>query len=88
METARDTIKYITPVYSAPAKNGAKGGNMKGTHHGFDNSIDPYNMVDTDESFDMAEDFSIKSLPTLIVIENDKEVKRAVGNTAWAEIQK
>ena len=53
METARDTIKYITPVYSAPAKNGAKGGNMKGTHHGFDNSIDPYNMVDTDESFDI-----------------------------------
>ncbi len=53
METARDTIKYITPVYSAPAKNGAKGGNMKGTHHGFDNSSDPYNMVDTDESFDI-----------------------------------
>lgn len=53
METARDTIKYITPVYSAPAKNGAKGGNMKGTHHGFDNSSDPYNMVDTDDSFDI-----------------------------------
>ena len=53
METARDTIKYITPVYSAPAKNGAKGGNMKGTHHGFDNSIDPYNMKDTDTSFDI-----------------------------------
>lgn len=53
METARDTIKYITPVYSAPAKNGAKGGNMKGTHNGFDNSSDPYNMVDTDESFDI-----------------------------------
>ena len=53
METARDTIKYITPVYSAPAKNGAKGGNMKGTHHGFDNSSDPYNMEDTDTSFDI-----------------------------------
>ena len=53
METARDTIKYITPVYSAPAKNGAKGGNMKGRHHGFDNSSDQYNMVDTDESFDI-----------------------------------
>lgn len=53
METSRDTIKYITPVYSAPAKNGAKGGNMKGTHHGFDNGNDPYNMEDTDTSFDI-----------------------------------
>lgn len=44
--------------------------------------------VETDEGSDMAEDFSIRSLPTLIVIENDKEIKRAVGNTAWAEIQR
>ena len=44
--------------------------------------------VETDEGIDMTEDFSIRSLPTLIVIENDKEIKRAVGNTAWTEIQK
>jgi hypothetical protein len=56
METSRDTIKYITPVYSSPSKKNAKGGNMKGTHHGFDNSDDPYNMVDTDESFDINSD--------------------------------
>ena len=53
METSRDTIKYITPVYSSPSKKGAKGGNMSGTHHGFDGASDPYNMKDTDESFDI-----------------------------------
>lgn len=53
METSRDTIKYITPVYSSPSKKNAKGGNMSGTHHGFDGASDPYNMKDTDESFDI-----------------------------------
>lgn len=53
METSRDTIKYITPVYSSPSKKNAKGGNMKGTHHGFDNAKDPYNLEDTDTSFDI-----------------------------------
>lgn len=56
METSRDTIKYITPVYSSPSKKDAKGGNMKGTHHGFDNASDPYNMKDTETSFDINSD--------------------------------
>lgn len=62
METSRDTIKYITPVYSSPSKKGAKGGNMSGTHHGFDNADDPYNMEDKNYSFDI----------------NDNEYKRAL----------
>jgi hypothetical protein len=53
METSRDTIKYITPVYSSPSKKGAKGGNMSGTHHGFDKASDPYNLEDTETSFDI-----------------------------------
>lgn len=56
METSRDTIKYITPVYSSPSKKDPKGGNMSGTHHGFDNAKDPYNMKDTDYSFDINSD--------------------------------
>lgn len=56
METSRDTIKYITPVYSSPSKKDAKGGNMGGTHHGFDNAKDPYNMEDTKTSFDINDD--------------------------------
>lgn len=62
METSRDTIKYITPVYSSPSKKNAKGGNMKGTHHGFDNANDPYNMEDKNYSFDI----------------NDNEYRRAL----------
>lgn len=53
METSRDTIKYITPVYSSPSKKDAKGGNMGGTHHGFDSNSDPYNLKDTETSFDI-----------------------------------
>ena len=44
--------------------------------------------VDTDEGAFMAEDFAVRSLPTLIVIgEDGREEKRAVGNTAWKEVQ-
>lgn len=47
-----------------------------------------YVDMDTDEGACMADDFSIRSLPTLILVdEQGNEVKRAVGNTAWKEIQ-
>ena len=43
--------------------------------------------MDTEEGVDMAEKFGVRSLPTLIVVdENGNEVKKAVGNTAWKEI--
>jgi thiol-disulfide isomerase/thioredoxin len=44
--------------------------------------------MDTDEGIDMAEKFGVRSLPTLVVVdENGNEIKRAVGNTAWKEVQ-
>ena len=47
-----------------------------------------YVDMDSDEGADMADKFGIRSLPTLILIdEQGNEVKRAVGNTAWKEIQ-
>jgi len=43
--------------------------------------------MDTEEGVDMAEKFGVRSLPTLVVVdENGNEIKRAVGNTAWKEI--
>lgn len=43
--------------------------------------------MDTDEGIDMAEKFGVRSLPTLVVVdENGNEIKRAVGSTAWKEI--
>lgn len=47
-----------------------------------------YVDMDSDEGAVMADDFVIRSLPTLILVdEQGNEVKRAVGNTAWKEIQ-
>lgn len=47
-----------------------------------------YVDMDTDEGAYMADDFSIRSLPTLILVdEQGNEVKRAVGNTAWKDLQ-
>lgn len=44
--------------------------------------------MDTEEGVDIAEKFGVRSLPTLVVVdENGNEIKRAVGNTAWKEIQ-
>lgn len=42
MESARDTIKYVKPVYTKPFKKDAKGGNMGGTH--FSGDADPYEI--------------------------------------------
>lgn len=43
--------------------------------------------MDSDEGAIEAEKRVIKSLPTLVVVDEDgNEIKRAVGNTAWKEI--
>ena len=47
-----------------------------------------YYDLDTDEGAFAADDYGVRSLPTLIVIDSDgSELKRAVGNTAWKEVQ-
>ena len=47
-----------------------------------------YVDMDSDEGAYMADDYSIRSLPTLILLNPDgSEIKRAVGNTAWKEVQ-
>lgn len=47
-----------------------------------------YVDTNTDEGAIMVDDFNIRNLPTLILVdEQGNEVKRAVGNTAWKEIQ-
>ena len=44
--------------------------------------------MDSDEGAIEAEKRVIKSLPTLVVVDEDgNEIKRAVGNTAWKEVQ-
>lgn len=47
-----------------------------------------YVDLDDDEGAYMADDFGVRSLPTLIVLGPDgSEIKRAVGSTAWKEVQ-
>lgn len=46
-----------------------------------------YVDCDSDEGIVMCEDWHVRNLPTLILVdENGNEVKRAVGSTAWKEI--
>ena len=43
--------------------------------------------LDEDDGMLIAEEYKVRNLPTLIVLENGKETKRAVGSTAWREVQ-
>lgn len=46
-----------------------------------------YVDLDDEEGAFMAGDYGVRSLPTLILLAPDgNEIKRAVGNTAWKEI--
>lgn len=47
-----------------------------------------YLDMDEDDGAFFADKYKVRSLPTLIVLdENGKETKRAVGSTAWKEVQ-
>ena len=73
--TASDcsTCRAIKPIVSKEAPE--KGYELK------------FMDMDTEEGVDMAEKFGVRSLPTLVVVdENGNAIKRAVGNTAWKEI--
>lgn len=44
--------------------------------------------MDEDDGAFFADKYKVRSLPTLIVLdENGTETKRAVGSTAWKEVQ-
>lgn len=35
--------------------------------------------VDIDEDFDKAKEFGVRSVPTMVLVENGKEIKRSTG---------
>ncbi len=48
-----------------------------------------YIDIETDQGAEDAEDYNIRSLPTIVVLdEQGAEIRRASGNTAWKEVQK
>lgn len=44
--------------------------------------------IDVDEDSDLSVEYKIRSVPTLILIQDDKEVKRLVGNRNEDELRK
>lgn len=43
--------------------------------------------VDEDDGAFFADKYNVRGLPTLVVLENGREIKRAVGSTAWEEVK-
>lgn len=51
-------------------------------------SIIPILKVDTDESEGLANKYNIFSIPTLIIFENGKEIKRQTGYMSYEELER
>lgn len=49
-------------------------------------NLEILDMDDEDGEY-FADKYAVRGLPTIIILENGKETKRAVGNTAWKEVQ-
>lgn len=47
----------------------------------------PIEEIDIDENSDMAQKFSIRGVPTLVIVDGEKEIKRKVGSLTTAELK-
>ena len=47
----------------------------------------PVNKIDTDYDVSYVEEYKIKSIPTIIVLENGNEIKRYTGSITLAQLQ-
>lgn len=53
-----------------------------------DENIVPILKLDVDEAKDVAEKYKVFTIPTLIIFENGKEIKRKVGYQSLNELRK
>ena len=53
-----------------------------------DENIAPILKLDVDEAKDVAEKYKVFTIPTLIIFENGKEIKRKVGYQSLDELRK
>ena len=53
-----------------------------------DENIVPILKLDVDEAKDVAEKYKVFTIPTLIIFENGKEIKRKVGYKSLDELRK
>ena len=47
----------------------------------------PIEVIDIDENQEMAMKFGIRGVPTLVMVEDDKETKRMVGMTSLKQLE-
>lgn len=47
----------------------------------------PVESVDIDESPELAQEYAIRGVPTMVLIRNDQEVSRLVGNYSLSRIK-
>lgn len=52
-----------------------------------DENIAPILKLDVDEAKDVAEEYKVFTIPTLIIFENGKEIKRKVGYQSLDELR-
>jgi len=47
----------------------------------------PIEVIDIDENSELAQKFGVRGVPTLIMVEDDKEIKRQVGLAQLKQLQ-
>jgi thioredoxin-like negative regulator of GroEL len=47
----------------------------------------PFEVIDIDEKSDIARDFGIRSVPTLVMLDENTEIKRVSGALPQAELE-
>lgn len=47
----------------------------------------PIEKINIDEQPEIAQSYGVMSIPTLLIMDNDKEVKRFIGNTSEADVR-
>ena len=70
----------FTASWCGPCKMLAK------TLEGVETNI-PIEVIDIDENVDLANEFSIRSVPTLVMMEDNMVTKRIVGNKTIQELE-
>lgn len=51
-----------------------------------DNPDVKYTVIDVDTQFEIAEDYSIMSVPTLVIVKEDGKMSRHIGIASYQEI--
>lgn len=77
-------LLYFGASYCAPCKRLKPIVEKEAPEQGYD--VEFLDIEDDDDSM-IAESYNVRSVPTIIILENGKETKRAVGSTAWEEVK-